>query len=63
MKTAFYLKPKDHLDLAEKILKLILDNDLRKKMGITSLEKSKKYTIHKSIDLLEEVYYKALENK
>jgi len=57
----FLFKTKDHLDLADKILKLIKDKDLRKKMGENSLEKVKNYDINRSADRLEEVYYSALK--
>lgn len=59
----FLFKTKDHEDLAHQVLKLITDTDLRKKMGEISFEKSKRYDIHKSVDLLEEVYYSALKKK
>ena len=58
----FLFKTEDHLDLAEKALKLIFDIDLRKKMGEASLKKSKNYTIQNSVLLLEETYYYVLEN-
>ncbi|MSU44715.1 glycosyltransferase [Candidatus Nomurabacteria bacterium] len=57
----FLFKTRDHQDLAHQVLKLITDVDLRKKMGEVSLQKSKNYNIHRSVDLLEEVYYQALE--
>ena len=57
----FLFKTYDHLDLADQVLKLITDHDLRAKMGKISFEKSKQYDIHKSVDLLEAVYYSALE--
>lgn len=59
----FLFKTKDHEDLAYQVLKLIADPDLRKKMGKVSLEKVKRYDIHKSVEMLEDVYYKALKNK
>ena len=49
-------KTRDHADLAQQILKLIGDPDLRKKFGDRSLVKSKDYDIERSIDLLEKVY-------
>jgi glycosyltransferase involved in cell wall biosynthesis len=58
----FLFKTLDHEHLAEQVLKLIKDTDLRKKMGEASFEKVKNYDIHKSVLLLEEVYYKALKN-
>lgn len=57
----FLFKTQNSQDLAEQALKLIIDPDLRKKMGAISLEKIKQYDIQKSVDLLEEVYYSALK--
>ena len=56
----FLFQTQNHEDLAEQALKLITDLDLRKKMGKVSLEKVKNYDINKSVELLEEVYYKAI---
>lgn len=56
----FLFKKEDHIDLARQVLKLITDADLRKNMGQSSFEKSKHYDIHKSVDLLEKVYYSTL---
>ena len=56
----FLFKTHDHLDLAHQILKLVTDEDLRKKLGQVSFEKSKQYDIYKSVESLEEVYYAAL---
>lgn len=50
-------------DLARQALRLIFDADLRKKMGIASLQKSKQYDIHRSVDRLEEIYHHAIKNK
>jgi glycosyltransferase involved in cell wall biosynthesis len=58
----FLFETANHVDLAEKALKLIQDPELRKKMGEASLEKSKKYAIHKNTEILEETYYQVLEN-
>jgi glycosyltransferase involved in cell wall biosynthesis len=58
----FLFKTENHQDLAYQVLKLITDSTLRKKMGGISFENSKHYDIHKSVDLLEEVYYSALKN-
>jgi len=57
----FLFKTEDHQDLAHQVLKLITDSALRKKMGEISFKKSKHYDIHKSVDLLEGVYYSALK--
>lgn len=54
---------KNSQDLAEKTTQLIINKDLRERMGKISLEKSKNYDIQKSIDKLEEVYYSILKNK
>ncbi len=56
----FLFKKEDHIDLARQVLKLIIDADLRKNMGQSSFEKSKRYDIHKSVDLLEKIYYSTL---
>lgn len=58
----FLFKTHDHKDLAHQILKLVTDEELRKKLGEVSFEKSKQYDIHKSVDKLEEVYYAALKS-
>ncbi len=57
----FLFKTQDHEDLAHQALKLITDVELRTKMGKASSEKVKNYDIHKSVALLEEVYYSALK--
>ncbi|MFA5791782.1 MAG: glycosyltransferase [Candidatus Paceibacterota bacterium] len=56
----FLFKKKDYKDLAEKSLKLITDTSLREKFGKISLENSKNYDIHKSVEMLEKVYYSTL---
>jgi len=48
-------------DLAQQILKLIIDKNLRKKMGEVSLERSKLYDINRSVKLLEEAYRLSLK--
>ncbi len=58
----FLFKAQDCQDLARQALKLIIDANLRKSMGEISSEKIKQYDIHKSVDLLEEVYYTAIKN-
>ncbi len=57
----FLFETKNAKDLAEKVISLIKDKDLREKMGKVSLEKSKNYDIEKSVDRLEEAYYSALK--
>jgi glycosyltransferase involved in cell wall biosynthesis len=52
---------KNSKDLAEKIMTLINDTELRKKMGEVGLNNSKKYDIQESANLLEKTYYSALE--
>ncbi|MBI3888509.1 glycosyltransferase [Candidatus Nomurabacteria bacterium] len=56
----FLFKTRDHQHLAEQVLKIIADPVLRKKMGEKSFQNAQKYDIHKSVELLEEVYYKAI---
>jgi len=48
-------------DLSKKILKLLKDDVLRKKMGDKSFKLSKEYDINKSVDKLEKVYYSLLK--
>ena len=60
-KNGFLFETKNAKDLAEKVLNLITNDNLRKEMGKISLEKSKNYDIEKSVDRLEEVYYLALK--
>jgi glycosyltransferase involved in cell wall biosynthesis len=59
----FLFRAYDSKDLAEQVLKLIVDADLRKRLGEVSFEKSKNYDIHKSVEQLEAVYYWALKSK
>lgn len=56
-------KTADSDDLAMQVLRLLHDADMRKAMGIASLEKSKKYDIHRSVEKQEGVYYDALRNR
>jgi 1,2-diacylglycerol 3-alpha-glucosyltransferase len=57
----FLFETKNPKDLAEKAVKLILNSELRNKMGKASLEKSKDYDIQKSVDGLEKVYYSIIK--
>ncbi len=57
----FLFRAKDCQDLARQALKLVIDSDLRKKMGEMSFEKIKQYDIRKSVDLLEKAYYSMLK--
>ena len=59
----FLFKTLNPEDLAKQALKLITNPDLCKKMGEKSFEDVRQYDIHKSVALLEEVYYKAIKNK
>ncbi|HRZ85319.1 MAG TPA: glycosyltransferase [Candidatus Paceibacterota bacterium] len=52
----FLFKPKDYKDLADKLLKLLLDEKLLKKMSDASLRIIKKYDINKSVCDLEKIY-------
>jgi glycosyltransferase involved in cell wall biosynthesis len=57
----FLFETKNHEDLAKQAIKLIINKELREKMGKISLEKSKNYDIQESADKLEEVYYSTIE--
>jgi len=57
----FLFEKQDGKHLAEQVVKLIGDVELRERMGQTSLEQSKNYDIHRSVDKLEAVYYSVLE--
>lgn len=59
----FLFEATNEKHLAEQALRLIKDSDLRGTMGNVSLEKSKHYDIHRSVELLEEVYRSALKNQ
>jgi 1,2-diacylglycerol 3-alpha-glucosyltransferase len=59
----FLFKKENPQELATQALKLINDEKLRNEMGQVSLENIKKYDIHKSEQLLEDVYYMALDSK
>jgi glycosyltransferase involved in cell wall biosynthesis len=59
----FLFKAGDYMDLANQILKLIDNPNLRQEFGKVSFEKSKDYDIHKSAEKLEAVYYSVLEKK
>lgn len=55
----FLAEPKNIEELAEKILKLIENNDLRKEMGEWGIEYSKKYSWEKIADRVLEFYNKS----
>ena len=57
----FLFEKQNGKHLAEQAIQLIANLELRQKMGHISLEKSKNYDIHRSVDKLEEVYYLILE--
>ena len=59
----FLFRAQDHADLAHQVSKIIADEKLRKKMGEKSLENIKNYDIHKSVEILEEVYCKVQGKK
>ncbi len=56
----FLFETKNGKHLAEQIMKLVSDKDLREKMGNASLAKSKDYDILKSVEKLEAIYYSVL---
>lgn len=57
----FLFKPNDPQDLAQRILVLLRNTRLRKKMGRESCKKSKQYDINKSVSMLEKVYASLLK--
>jgi glycosyltransferase involved in cell wall biosynthesis len=56
----FLFKALDYKDLAAQALKLITDDELRKKFGQVSLKNIEAYDINRSVELLENVYYSVL---
>lgn len=56
----FLFEPKNTKDLSEKILMLLGNKDIKKRMGEKSLEIIKDYDIRKSIETLEKSYYSLL---
>lgn len=58
----FLFKLQNPEDLAKKALILLKNDKLRKKMGNESYKKVKEYDINKSVDKLEKVYYKIINN-
>lgn len=58
----FLFETANHVDLATKALRVILDGDLRIKMGAVSLEKSKEYDINYSVTKSEQVYHSLFWN-
>ena len=57
----FLFEPRNHKDLAEKIIALLADENLRSKMANSSLALSRQYDIHKSVEKLENTYYSLLQ--
>jgi glycosyltransferase involved in cell wall biosynthesis len=57
----FLFEPENPRDLARKILILLKDKKLRRKMAQNSLDESRNYSINKSISNLEKIYYSALQ--
>lgn len=53
-------EPDDYHDLADKVLKILNDNTLRKEMGEKSFINAQEFDINKSVTKLEEVYYSVL---
>ena len=59
----FLFKPENPKDLAEKSLKLLKNEKLRKKMAIRSFKNSREYDINKSVKKLEEVYHSLISKR
>jgi 1,2-diacylglycerol 3-alpha-glucosyltransferase len=58
----FLFKPENPTDLSGKILKLLKNDNLRKRMGEKSYEIAKDYDINESINKLENVYYNIIKD-
>lgn len=56
----FLFEPENEKDLANQIVSMLADEDLRKKMGEVSFQKSKQYDINESVSKLEDLYYSIL---
>lgn len=59
----FLFETTNHKDLSEKVLRLIIDVELRKQMGEASLAISKKYDINHSVSKLEALYHSLINNE
>ncbi len=59
----FLFKPENPKDLAEKVLRLLKNEKLRKSMSLKSFENSRNYDINKSVDKLENLYYSLLDGR
>ncbi|MBU0731333.1 glycosyltransferase [Patescibacteria group bacterium] len=59
----FLFAPGDSRQLAEYLLKMINDGDMRESMGIKSLEIIKKHDIERSLDCFEDIYKEAINKK
>lgn len=59
----FLFELENEKDLAQQALKLLNNNNSRKKMGEKSLVDSRAYDINTSVSKLEKVYYSILQNK
>ena len=57
----FLFKPKDPLDLANKAIKILKNNKLRKTMAEKSYQTARNYDINKSIDQVEKVYFSLIK--
>ncbi len=55
-RNGYTFKPKNKYDLASKIIKLLMDKELRLKMGKQNLVYAKSHDINKSIDRIESLY-------
>src|SRR3989344_3360067 len=62
-KNGFVFKPKDATDLAKKVIMILKNNSLRKRMSEASLRMSREYDINKSVDKLEHLYYDLIDGQ
>ena len=62
-KNGFLFEPENERDLANQIVNVLADEDLRKKMGEVSFQKSRQYDINESVLKLENLYYSVLNKR
>ena len=61
-KNGFLVRPQNSKEIAEKILLLLEDNELRKRISKQNMKKASKYSWKQTVQMLENVYNNALRN-
>ncbi len=59
----FLFKHSDKKDASEKILRILVDKKLQKKMSVNSLELIKKHDFKRTLDKFEEIYLEEADKK